>query len=567
MTDTEPHSRINEPCIPSKEQGSLAALLAAGGVSSVEALKEKRLSRLDSLAAESLAVRRDRGWALRLKTACPGDAFLPMEEILAAESSLPVSYASKEASAGKALEEETAWWEGVMKTVPAAEKESAGAVGKAVLATFSARYGKEKAEAAKAKEAAEKAYARGLAGAERLLKERYEAACAAAYEKAGEAESSAATAYEFMEAYRQFDKLGLYADARERKYACERKAAEAAAAAEKKLRRRKLMAKLALPALAVLYAAYLFGLKPVITRAAAYRRASVLMEAEEYEQAAGLLKPLGSYRESKERLAYCLEAVPVRDYAAAMALYEQGEYASAASLFITLRGYKDVDALLESDAVLKEAAEKAETVADEALSSGYLPGCVVRFGTYEQDNNPDNGPEEVEWLVLAREGNAALLLSRYALDCRQYNEKYGSVSWETSSLRAWLNGPFLDKCFTPKEQVRILVSEVSADKNPVFKTDPGSAVADRIFLLSFAEAEKYLPSRESRMCRATKYAESLGAYLSPNRSAWWWLRTPGGGRVYATFANYLGILNETGCFADIANLSVRPALWVQVLPD
>ena len=36
---------------------------------------------------------------------------------------------------------------------------------------------------------------------------------------------------------------------------------------------------------------------------------------------------------------------------------------------------------------------------------------VVTFGHYEQDNDPDNGPEPIEWIVLTQFGNHTLLLS------------------------------------------------------------------------------------------------------------------------------------------------------------
>ena len=39
-------------------------------------------------------------------------------------------------------------------------------------------------------------------------------------------------------------------------------------------------------------------------------------------------------------------------------------------------------------------------------------GATVRFGVYEQDNEPLNGPEEIEWLVLDVDGNKALVISK-----------------------------------------------------------------------------------------------------------------------------------------------------------
>ena len=66
-------------------------------------------------------------------------------------------------------------------------------------------------------------------------------------------------------------------------------------------------------------------------------------------------------------------------------------------------------------------------------------GDEIAFGTYQD--------EEIEWEVLARhfipeEGTVRIrLLSKYALDCKPFNED-GESSWEDSSLREWLNNDF-----------------------------------------------------------------------------------------------------------------------------
>ena len=51
----------------------------------------------------------------------------------------------------------------------------------------------------------------------------------------------------------------------------------------------------------------------------------------------------------------------------------------------------------------------------------FAVGSSVYFGSYEQDNDTEDGAEPIEWLVLAVDNDKALLLSRYALDCQPYN--------------------------------------------------------------------------------------------------------------------------------------------------
>ncbi len=57
-----------------------------------------------------------------------------------------------------------------------------------------------------------------------------------------------------------------------------------------------------------------------------------------------------------------------------------------------------------------------------------MVGDYITFGRYPQTaKGNDNTP--IEWLVLARDGQKALLISRYALDCQAYNSKYDDMTW------------------------------------------------------------------------------------------------------------------------------------------
>ena len=58
------------------------------------------------------------------------------------------------------------------------------------------------------------------------------------------------------------------------------------------------------------------------------------------------------------------------------------------------------------------------------LLSNASVGSTVFFGSYEQDNDTANGKEDIEWIVLAKEGNKLLVISKYALDCQKYNSTY-----------------------------------------------------------------------------------------------------------------------------------------------
>ena len=203
------------------------------------------------------------------------------------------------------------------------------------------------------------------------------------------------------------------------------------------------------------------------------------------------------------------------------------------------------------------------------LQKDVLVGDYVLFGTYEQDNDLTNGKEPIEWLVLDVQDNRALLLSRYALDYRKYKSSNVTATWETSSLRSWLNSEFLRDAFNSEEQAMIPMVTVSADKNPNSNTDPGNTTEDQVFLLSVTEADKYFESDDARKCAPTDYAVSLGVNTSSTHvvdgkgTCVWWLRSPGYGNGFAAIIKYEGSL-PANSLAERWRSAVRPALWINL---
>ena len=112
--------------------------------------------------------------------------------------------------------------------------------------------------------------------------------------------------------------------------------------------------------------------------------------------------------------------------------------------------------VLETDENLKAAVA--------ARDAKFTAGNYVEFGTYPQ-TEADTVNTPIEWLVLARDGNTALLISRYGLDAQPYNTELTSVTWETSTLRTWLNNTFMIKAFTAEEQKAILTTTVDNSRS------------------------------------------------------------------------------------------------------
>ena len=63
--------------------------------------------------------------------------------------------------------------------------------------------------------------------------------------------------------------------------------------------------------------------------------------------------------------------------------------------------------------------------------------------------------EPIKWRVLQSENGEAFLLSDVILDKQLYNENDKYVTWEKSSLRAWLNNKFIKRAFIDEEREKM----------------------------------------------------------------------------------------------------------------
>lgn len=73
---------------------------------------------------------------------------------------------------------------------------------------------------------------------------------------------------------------------------------------------------------------------------------------------------------------------------------------------------------------------------------------VIEFGKYDMEIGY-SGP--VEWLVVDRNNESYLLVSRYILDCKNYNNSDKEVTWDNATLNEWLNNYFLNGAFSSDE--------------------------------------------------------------------------------------------------------------------
>ena len=237
-------------------------------------------------------------------------------------------------------------------------------------------------------------------------------------------------------------------------------------------------------------------------------------------------------------------------------------------------GYVRSDYLLTDETSMKADLHSQGTEESKSLQIGN----IVTFGRYEQDNNTANGPEQIEWIVLDVQEGKSLLLSRYALDVQPYNTEFVNTTWQTSTLRKWLNDGFVNKAFTAQERIGILTTNVDNNKGQGYSkwsTSGGPNTDDKVFLLSYAETHKYLGVTDGNIeniksrVAPTFYAIQNGANTSisyktedDRRAGWWWLRSPGIGQDYGAFVGSGGYL----CYyyVHISFGCIRPALWIDL---
>lgn len=247
-------------------------------------------------------------------------------------------------------------------------------------------------------------------------------------------------------------------------------------------------------------------------------------------------------------------------YEQALSLVDAGDAKGAYALFTQLGNFRDAatqaELLTEQDVLLPfRAAEKGDAVA---------------FGRYEQDNNPGNGPEPMDWIVLDKVDGKLLLLSSACLAGKAYNaESFAPVTWETCSLRAWLGGEFFDSAFSEHEREKVAAVVNHNEDHSTVGTPGGKDTEDRVFLLSESDAVIYLNNDYSQdtigRAMASDYAVANGLQTDEDGLCSWWLRSPGMYEYIAQFVDQQGKPYPNGGSTDIDYLfGVRPAIWVDL---
>ena len=195
-----------------------------------------------------------------------------------------------------------------------------------------------------------------------------------------------------------------------------------------------------------------------------------------------------------------------------------------------------------------------------ATAAGLLSG--IRSGEIVNVDDKEEKEEEykeystvtvggIEWYVIATEGNQSLLLSKDVLEKKAFNDEETAVTWETCTLRAYLNGEFYDSLSdTAKAKI---VEVTNTTKASSYGISGGNDTQDKVFILSVEEAEKYVVNSNAAI-----------GYDADGNAAWWSLRNLGEAVDVQTDVKVDGTIDYHGPSNGVANADagVRPAIWV-----
>ena len=143
--------------------------------------------------------------------------------------------------------------------------------------------------------------------------------------------------------------------------------------------------------------------------------------------------------------------------------------------------------------------------------------------------------EPVLWRVLSNAGGELYLLAEKLLMPYPYNLTYNSVTWETCSLRAWLNDNFYTNAFTLSERLKIKASSLVNEDNPWNGIEGGNNTQDKLFVPGYGDVTNSdygftasVNPDTARIAQGTDYAKCLGLYVdSATGKSAWTLRLPG----------------------------------------
>lgn len=231
-------------------------------------------------------------------------------------------------------------------------------------------------------------------------------------------------------------------------------------------------------------------------------------------------------------------------------------------------------------------------MSNPCIEDGITTWDCIYFGHYWQNKyNPYNPPEEpegdtiytdtdgteffydvidgeyykndpIKWRVLSVNGDEAFLLADQNLYDYCYDRTARSdVTWETSSIRSWLNNSFYNYAFFAFEREAITSTLVKSEDNAQWCTGNGNNTNDKIYILSFDDVTNPIYGFNS----GYKESETRISKLTDNSIVYdgWWLRTQGSTIWSLMFVDNMGEIQMSGRYS-ISMKGIRPCMHIDL---
>ncbi|MBR5598001.1 MAG: toll/interleukin-1 receptor domain-containing protein [Lachnospiraceae bacterium] len=247
-------------------------------------------------------------------------------------------------------------------------------------------------------------------------------------------------------------------------------------------------------------------------------------------------------------------------YEEAISCMQEGKYEKAIELFSTIIDYKDVAELVYS---IEDKQIEACQIGDEIVfgrqgkttdrfySAVYTIGKRGDFSALSSLFGMEERPL-ISWIVLERQEDKVLLLSKDCLVAKEYNKSKKST-WQDSDLNSWLNNEFYTASFSEMENKRIVQRKNLGQNN-------------KLFLLNQEEIMKYMPTAASRQAYATEIAIKNGIQVADNGHSCWWTRSDKSTQQVVPVLS-TGEFSEDAIYAANDFVGVRPAVWISLSDD
>lgn len=195
------------------------------------------------------------------------------------------------------------------------------------------------------------------------------------------------------------------------------------------------------------------------------------------------------------------------------------------------------------------------------LSNQYPPGSAEARNCFSP----------IQWIVLFQSETSKLLLSKYAIGGNKFNENDENVTWETCTLRKFLNQIFFEQAFNEYEKNLIVTSDVGPTANPMFDTPQGSSTRDKVMIPSLKEMKQFENNLEIIVCKTTPFSDACNVLVNTTDKGTpyydgcvWWLRTSGEDNRRATvvYPDKGNEIYEVGDPVYSSSHGVRPLICI-----